>query len=1039
MLGQMLFAVFAAVGAAASLATWAVGAAVARRDHRRAAARHRRAVVGFEHALDRARSTAERDHRRRHRSVVDALDRIHRDTAGVWSRRCGSDDPLWVTVGRGTSRWSPPIAADDRGRLDAELLVAVERCERLDDVAVPLALGASSTVAIHGSTTLAEAACRSIIVQLATDYGPADWQLQVVADDPARWSWVSWLPHAQRRASVVDAGDSVAVAEAMDRGAADDVRRRRTVIVVDAPALLRARTSALRRRLDRGDVTCIAVVAADVSVPAMVDRILEVGDTGTARWVETNTAAWTALDRDIVIAGISTATAELAARRLAPLLDPEADDGVGAVPPRVAMAELEPIDDTTATVLARRWKQGGCDPAPVARIGMSADGVVDIDLVRDGPHGLVAGTTGSGKSELLRTLVVSLAAWTSPDHVSMILVDYKGGSTFDACARLPHTVGVVTDLDDGLAERVLVSLDAEVRRRERLLRAAGVDDLAAYRGAVAQPLPRLVVVIDEFASLAKELPDFLGALVSIAQRGRSLGIHLLLATQRPAGVVTDDIRANTNLRIALRLQDRADAHDVVGDPAPSRFAAGTPGRAVLRLGPDELIVFQTADSSSPVRARPTRLTVERTLDASDPTSPSGEPTALERLVDAIGQAATMLGTGAPHRPWIDALPTLVRPRDVGDDTAVGLLDDPAEQCRRPLRWRPDDGSLLLVGAVGSGTTTAAATVAARCVHNAEPGAVHLYVIDAQGGAVWNEFEASPHCGAVVRLAETERLGRLLARLAAEVDRRSTHPTRSPMVVVVIDGLAAVRDAVGDVAHGEEARRLDRLLRDGPAVGLVAVVTTDGASAAALAVPRRRRGCSTWATRASRVRRVCAHRRSAATFRVGCGWPSRAWKHRSCPIPTRSPTSECRTRTAAASPRCSCCRSSSTPWRSTPVSTPGPATTRASDPTSAFPSSCRSASVPTTWNRPRCGSPSATTCSSAAQPAPDGRRRCVRSRRRGGGRTPTARSSTSIASTRSRTTTTPAPTIAGRCSWSSTTPNASTTHPGCSPGCSRGRA
>ena len=186
----------------------------------------------------------------------------------------------------------------------------------------------------------------------------------------------------------------------------------------------------------------------------------------------------------------------------------------------------------------------------------------------------------------------------------MILVDYKGGSTFDACARLPHTVGVVTDLDDGLAQRVLVSLDAEVRRRERLLRTAGADDLTAYRRAVTEPLPRLVVVIDEFASLAKELPDFLGALVSIAQRGRSLGIHLVLATQRPAGVVTDDIRANTNLRIALRLQDRTDAHDVVGDALPARFPPGTAGRAALRLGPDELIVFQVGRL---VESRPSRL------------------------------------------------------------------------------------------------------------------------------------------------------------------------------------------------------------------------------------------------------------------------------------------------------------------------------------------------------------------------------------------------------------------------------------------------
>ncbi len=222
---------------------------------------------------------------------------------------------------------------------------------------------------------------------------------------------------------------------------------------------------------------------------------------------------------------------------------------------------------------------------------------------------------------------------------------------------------------------------------------------------------------------------------------------------------------------------------------------------------------------------------------SDRAPPTGHATALEQLVDAIGQAAAMVGIATPHRPWIDALPAIVRPRDLDDDTDVGLLDDPAEQRRRSLEWAPSDGTLLLVGAVGSGTTTTAATVAARCVQRANPESLHLYVIDAQGDAVWSAFEASAHCGAVVRVAETERVGRLLTRLADEVERRSTDATREPVVVVVIDGFAAVRDAVSDMAHGDAARRLDRVLRDGPAVGIVAVVTTDGLCSAGLAVPR----------------------------------------------------------------------------------------------------------------------------------------------------------------------------------------------------------
>jgi S-DNA-T family DNA segregation ATPase FtsK/SpoIIIE len=217
------------------------------------------------------------------------------------------------------------------------------------------------------------------------------------------------------------------------------------------------------------------------------------------------------------------------------------------------------------------------------------------------------------------------------------------------------------------------------------------------------------------------------------------------------------------------------------------------------------------------------------------------PSVLERLVDSIGQAAAMTGSARPHRPWIDALPEVIRPRDLGECAAVGVLDDPAGQCRRSLVWTPAVGSLLLVGAVGAGTTTAAMTVAAACVRTASPDALHLYVVDAQGDAAWNRFEALAHCGAVVRIGELERLSRLFARLADELDHRSTNARREPSIVVVIDGFAAVRDALGDVAHGQTLRRLDRLLRDGPAVGMVAAVTTDGVSSAGLAVPR----AATW--------------------------------------------------------------------------------------------------------------------------------------------------------------------------------------------------
>ena len=226
------------------------------------------------------------------------------------------------------------------------------------------------------------------------------------------------------------------------------------------------------------------------------------------------------------------------------------------------------------------------------------DGPFGIDLRRDGPHGLIAGTTGAGKSELLQTLVASLAVANRPDALTFVLVDYKGGAAFADCERLPHTVGMVTDLDAHLVARALDSLGAELRRREHQLAAAGakdIDDYAEQRSSdpSMDAMPRLVIVIDEFASMVRELPDFVTGMVNIAQRGRSLGIHLILATQRPSGVVSPEIRANTNLRIALRVTDATESSDVIDAPtrraSPRRPPAGrTRDSATRRWSP-----FQT--------------------------------------------------------------------------------------------------------------------------------------------------------------------------------------------------------------------------------------------------------------------------------------------------------------------------------------------------------------------------------------------------------------------------------------------------------------
>jgi S-DNA-T family DNA segregation ATPase FtsK/SpoIIIE len=857
LLGQPMFALFALIGALASFATWIGGVVGARRRQRRANERARSESDRFAAAARAAGAAREAHHRHRHPTVSATLEVYDHpfevgELSPLWNRRVDRADVLSAVIGDGDLSWDIVIEPGEGSVLPTDLQLAVERAGRLESVPVPISFAPGSSIALHGRLDQLVALTRSIIVQLATWTGPADWQLCVVTGDPDRWRWCEWLPHM-----APSGGERTCVrAEEIDRLSTDDHREgdQRLLVVVDAASLLRSRTGTLRRYLtDRAAAALVLVDEAD-TVPSICRRVLTIGSGGVARWTGGSGTTDLRTTR-IRTAGIDQPTADRVARSMSPLVDPEFHDGAhGELPADVRIADLDGAAAMEPSAIVARWRAGGHDPRPATPIGRTREGLVEVDLVRDGPHGLIAGTTGAGKSELLRTLVVGLASRLSPEHLTFVLVDYKGGSTFDACVDLPHTVGVVTDLDAGLAERALVSLEAELLRRERLLRDVAAGDLAEYRAREGTaPLPRLVVVVDEFAALAKELPLFLDKLVGVAQRGRSLGIHLLLATQRPAGVVSDDIRANTNLRLALRLHDTADALDVVGDDLPSKFPRHLPGRAALRLGPDELVVFQTARCTAPARRDAQRLRVERhhesprrdaSPDASNDISPDG-PAELWMLVAAIAEAASRSGIAAPHRPWHDPLPRSIAPPDLSDllpepmviDDAVGVIDDPEAQCRRPLRWRTEAGNLAVIGSLGSGTTSALLSIAVAQCRTMSSRRCHLYVIDAGGDPMFDHLADVAHCGGVIRVQEAERLARLLRRLVDEIDDRiSGADGDRPRIVLLIDGLGALRSALSSLDDALQLAQLDRVLSEGAPVDVLTAFTIDGGSTAAAMTP-----------------------------------------------------------------------------------------------------------------------------------------------------------------------------------------------------------
>jgi DNA segregation ATPase FtsK/SpoIIIE, S-DNA-T family len=803
---------------------------------------------------------------RRRESFPDLAEITRRATAPdprLWERRPFDSDFLALSGGYGEVPFRPRLADRHTPGGDAEVVLAEHGWLQLAPVEVPLAKG--GVVGIVGDRGQALSLARALLCQAAVLHGPADLTVAVLTEPGGRedWDFVKWLPHARdaggagRQLAVGTTAGAALAGELADRDPDDP---RQVLAVLDSPALIEGRGAAGRALLRAGEkVSGIVIARTSERLPAACTTVVELADeAGEARLLRPQIGQ--RID-PLLVAGMSPETARECALALARFEDADLQLAGGALPDHVGLLSLLGIGEPEAGDLRRRWASSTGEIGLVARFALSEDGPLDIDLVSDGPHGLVAGTTGAGKSELLRSLVAALAAAHSPLRVNFVLVDYKGGSAFGEAAELPHTVGMVTDLDEQLGERALLSLEAELRYRERVLRERRATDIIEYDRLVAQgeaaPLPRLLVVIDEFATLASELPDFVPSLVGIAQRGRSLGVHMLLATQRPSGAVNENIRANTNLRVCLRVQTPQDSSDVIDSPAAARIPRNQPGRAQVRLGPSELIPVQTALVSG-VTAGPAAAAVSTEpfvvtghgdgRNGSDAESSASSD--LQRLVvaatDAFAQERTL------RRPWLPPLPGEVGldellamgpPRALGGEQGIvvplALADDPEAQAQYPIGWNLGAGNLLMYGIGGSGTTTALSTLALALAETTDPARLHIYVLDFGAGEL-GALADLPQVGAVIGAAEHERQRRLLRRLRGELGvRRSMDPAArasAPRIVVLLDGYGGFASEHGDIGGDALREALARVWADGAELGIHVAIAADrlGAVPTALA-------------------------------------------------------------------------------------------------------------------------------------------------------------------------------------------------------------
>ena len=811
-------------------------------------------------------------------SVSDTVDSIYKLGPLLWTHRPEHTGFLGLRFGLGTSpsriQFEEPNSNDTEAEYMAEIQECMAQFRDIEGVPVVSQLRSAGSFGLAGTRGLVDDVARGMVLQLVGLHSPAEVVLAAItsAQSKERWEWLQWLPHVGSGHSPLS-GDHLAAGPA--GGSA--LLSRLEDLIDQREAASPALRPALRPGVDplSADLpapllpTVLVVVEDDAPVDrGRLTRVLERGpDSGVhVMWVASSVQQLPAACRDFMAVdgdhGTTTGQVRLGrhtfpvscesldaglAAQLARMLTPVVDVGKpledeSDLPRAVSYATLIGKDflDNPAAV-AERWTENNSVRASAvpnrkdngtlrALVGSKGIEPLYLDLKNEGPHALVGGTTGAGQSEFLQSWVMGMAAAYSPDRVSFLFVDYKGGAAFADCLHLPHTVGLVTDLSPHLVRRALTSLRAELHYRERLLnRKKAKDLLELQREADPDAPPYLIISVDEFAALATEVPEFVDGVVDVAARGRSLGLHLILATQRPAGVIKESLRANTNLRVALRMADVDDAIDILGVPTAAYFDPSIPGRGAAKTGPGRIQGFQTGYAGGWTTEKPQRPQIEivemafgsgPAWAAPAPEIPVKEEAAglndIARMTANIIKAADVLSIDPPRKPWLDELATtydfsrLPNPR-TDERLLLGVADDPAHQDQPTVFYEPDrDGNMAIYGTGGSGKSAALRGIAIAAAVTPRGGPVHVYGIDC-GSSGLKMLDELPHVGEIINGDDVERVGRLLRWLRDVADDRAARysEVRASTIVeyrtladrpeekrifVLVDGMSAFREA-----------------------------------------------------------------------------------------------------------------------------------------------------------------------------------------------------------------------------------------------------
>ncbi len=754
----------------------------------------------------------------------------------MWERRPEDADFGQVRIGLAAQRLSTPLVAPELGPKEVLDPVTATDCQRLirqrsivPNLPIVLELSQLASISVTGDTRVARSLLRAVICQLAVLHSPRALRIAAAVDPlaAAEWDWLKWLPHHQHPNAVDDCGPKrMTYASASSAEAAlADCGGTHAVLLIDGALIARAEGSEPSHRF--GGVTVLELGTARADIPGAT--LVVDGDGLTIR---SDAGEAIRARPDAMSAGQALACA----RRLSPF-QPAAALSEGMVRMSAstswsALMDIADVGEIDHTV----WRTRRAAEQLRVPIGVSENGqAIDLDIKEAaangmGPHGLCIGATGSGKSEFLRTLTLGMISAHPPETLNLVLVDFKGGATFLGFERARHVAAVITNLADEahLVARMKDAVAGELNRRQERLRAAGnLANIAEYNRARASraglpPLPALFIVVDEFSELLSQHPDFTDLFIAIGRLGRSLGIHLLLASQRVDEGRLRGLESHLSYRICLKTFSTAESRAVLGVPDAYHLPS-TPGAAYLKTGSGDPVRFQTAFVSGPCLppvarcagdAAPsprifTAVPVGRvTFGDEQPTEihSASARTILDTVLDRLA------GHGMPaHRVWLPplaespALDSLLTRAGApaGLSVPIGVVDRPFDQRRDLLLAHVGGaaGNVAIVGGPRSGKSTALQTLVLALAESHDPRDVQVYCLDFGGGGL-SALQQVPHVGSVAGRRDVDVVRRTVGQLEAlmrarEARRSSPEPgaeeDRYGEVFLVIDGWGAIRN------------------------------------------------------------------------------------------------------------------------------------------------------------------------------------------------------------------------------------------------------